>query len=83
MRRRSPKKGKAFRQGEVEDEIESRKKLDEQKEKMQKELREIEKFSCVPKEAQESLKSNLQQQLQEQKESTAAEEKIRKLREDV
>ena len=32
------------------DEIESRKKLDEQKRKLQKELRDIEKFSHVPKE---------------------------------
>ena len=54
---------------DVEDEIESRKKLDEQKRKLQRELREIEKFSCVPKEAQESLKSGLQQQLQEVEQS--------------
>ena len=33
--------------------------------KLQKELRDVEKFSCVPKEFQESLKSNLQQQLVE------------------
>ena len=50
---------------DVEDEAESRKKLDEQKRKLQKELRDLEKFSCVPKEFQESVKSNLQQQLQE------------------
>ena len=49
----------------VEDEAESRKKLDDQKKKIQKELRDIEKFSSVPKELQESIKSNLQQQLQE------------------
>ena len=49
----------------VEDEAESRKKLDDQKKKIQKELRDIEKFSCVPKELQESIKSNLQQQLHE------------------
>ena len=48
-----------------EDEVESRKKLDEQRRKLQKELQYIEKFSCVPKEFQENLKSNLQQQLQE------------------
>ena len=41
------------------------KKLDEQRRKLQKELRVIEKFLCVPKEFQENLKSNLQQQLQE------------------
>ena len=40
----------------LEDEAESRKKLDEQK-KLQKELRQIEKLSCVPKEFQESLKT--------------------------
>ena len=50
---------------DLEDEAESRKKLDEQKRKLQKEMRDIEKFSCVPKEFQENLKSNLQQQLQE------------------
>ena len=33
--------------------------------KLQRELREIEKLSCLSKEYQESLKSNLQQQLQE------------------
>ena len=38
------------------EEAESRKKLDEQKKKLQKELRDIEKFSCVLKEFQESLK---------------------------
>ena len=50
---------------DVEEEVESRKKLDEQKRKLQKELREIEKFSCLSREVQESLESNLQQQLQE------------------
>ena len=50
---------------DVEEEVGSRKKLDEQKRKFQKELREIENFSCLSKEVQESLKSNLQQQLQE------------------
>ena len=54
---------------DVEDEIESRKKLDEQKMKLQRELREIEKFSCVPKEVQESLKSNQQEQLLEVEQS--------------
>ena len=47
------------------DEVESRKKLDEQIRKLQKELRVIEKVSCVATESQESLKRNLQQQLQE------------------
>ena len=50
---------------DLEDEAESRKKLDEQKKKLQVKLRDIENFSCVPKEFQESLKSNLQQQPQE------------------
>ena len=40
--------------------------LDEQKRKLQKEeLRDVEKLSCVPKEAQDSLKNDMQQQLQE------------------
>ena len=34
----------------LEDEVESRKQLDEQRRKLQKELRDIDKFSCVPKE---------------------------------
>ena len=50
---------------DIEDEAGSRKLLDEHKRKLQKELRDIDKFSYVPKEFQESLKSNLQQQLQE------------------
>ena len=50
---------------DVEEEIESRKKLDEQKRKVQKELREIENFSCLSKEVQESPKNDLQQDLQE------------------
>ena len=49
---------------DLEEEIVSRKKLDEQKKKLQKELREIEKLSCLSKDVQEILKSNLQQQLQ-------------------
>ena len=82
---------------------------------LQRELRDIEKFSCVPKESQESLESNLQQQLPEveqrrhdimpehqkaqkrsqktqniqdsrrnlQKDSTADEEEMRKLQEEL
>ena len=50
---------------DLEDEVEGCKKLEEQKRKLRKELRDIEKFSCVPREFQENLKSNLQQQLQE------------------
>ena len=52
---------------DVEDEVESRKKLDEQKRKLQKELRDVEKLYCVPEEAQikDSLKNDLQWQLQE------------------
>ena len=46
---------------DLEGEVESRKKLDEQRRKLQKEQRDVEKFSCVPKEFQEGLKSNLQQ----------------------
>ena len=39
--------------------------MDEQKRKLQKELRDAEKLSLVSKEAQDSLKNDLQQQLQE------------------
>ena len=68
------KEGKGFHPGEradwrksggmeldLEDEVESRKKMDERRRKLQKGLRDIEKFACVPKEFQENLKSNLQQ----------------------
>ena len=47
------------------DEIESRKKLDEQRKKLQKELADVEKFSCMLKEVQDNLKYDLQKQLQE------------------
>ena len=79
--------------------------MDEQRRKLQKELRDVQKLSCVPKEAQNSLKNALQQQLQEveqhshdlmpehqksrnksrilQKDSTAAEEEMRKLQEEL
>ena len=50
---------------DVEDEIEIRKKLNEQKRKLEKEMREIEKLSCLPEEVQEGLKNSLQQQQQE------------------
>ena len=50
---------------DVEVEIESRKKLDEQRKTLQKELRDVEKLSCVSKEVQDSRKNDLQQQLQE------------------
>ena len=42
-----------------EDESDSRKKLDEHKRKLQKELRDVEKFSFVSKEAQDNLKNDL------------------------
>ena len=51
---------------DLEVQVESRKKFD-QKKKFQKELRDIEKFSCVPKQFQESFKINLQQQLQKRR----------------
>ena len=50
---------------EVEDETESHKKLDEQKKKLQKELRDIDRLSFVSKQMQESIKESLQHQLQE------------------
>ena len=49
---------------EVEDEAaECRKILDEQRKKMQKELREVERLSFASKEMQDSLKETLQHQL--------------------
>ena len=45
---------------DIEDETESRKKLDEQKKKLQKELRGVERLSLISKEAQESIKESLQ-----------------------
>ena len=45
---------------DVEGEIESRKKLDEQRKKLRKELRDVEKLQCVSKEVQDSLKNDLQ-----------------------
>ena len=48
---------------DVEDEIENRKKLDEERNKLQKNLREVEKLSSVPKEDQDRLKNDLQQRL--------------------
>ena len=50
---------------EVEDQAESRKKLDEQREKMQKELREVDRLSFVSKEMPESIQESLQHQLQD------------------
>ena len=47
---------------EVEDEAESRRKLDEQK-KLQKDLREVERLWCVSKDMQESIRESLQQKL--------------------
>ena len=49
---------------DIEDENESRKKLDERKTKLQKELRDVERWSLISKEAQESIKEFLQHQLQ-------------------
>ena len=50
---------------EVEDEVESRKKLDEQRKRLQRQLRELEKFTCMPQDMQSKLKDDWQQQLQE------------------
>ena len=49
---------------DVEDAIESRKKLDEQRKRLQRQLREVERFTDVPQEVQSSIKDNLQQQHQ-------------------
>ena len=48
---------------EVEDEAESRGKLDEQKKKLQKELRDVARLSFVTKEMQESIMESLQHYL--------------------
>ena len=50
---------------EVEDETESRRKLDEQKKKLQKELRDVDRLSSVSQEMQENIKDSLQHQLHE------------------
>ena len=50
---------------EVEDETQSRKKLDEQKKQLQNEPRDVDRLSFVSKEMQESIKESLQHQLQE------------------
>ena len=47
---------------DVEDETESRKKLDEQKKKLQKELRDVDRLSFISKEMQESIKESMQHQ---------------------
>ena len=49
---------------DVEDESESRKKLDDRRKKLQKESRDVEKLSLISKEAQETTKESLQQQPQ-------------------
>ena len=50
---------------EVQDEAGCRRKLDEQRKKMQKELRGVDRLSFVSKEMQESLKESPQHQLQD------------------
>ena len=50
---------------EVEDEAESRRKLDEQKKKLQNDLREVDRLSCVSTEMQETIWESLQHQLQD------------------
>ena len=49
----------------IEDETESFQKMDEQKKKLQKELRDVEKLSLISKETQQNIKESLQHQLQE------------------
>ena len=50
---------------EVEDDAECRRKLDEQRKKMQRDLREVERLSFASMEMQENLMESLQHQLQE------------------
>ena len=50
---------------EVEDEAGSRRKLDEQKKKLQKDIRDVDRLSFVSKEKQERVMESLQRQLQD------------------
>ena len=99
---------------EMEDEVEGRTKWDEQRKRLQRQLREVERFTDVPQEAHSSLKENLQllvdqrrndlllehQRVQKrshkkqsnpgqeeehkmQRETAAAREEMRKIREDI
>ena len=52
---------------EVEDDAKCLRKLDEQRKKMQRELREVERLSCASKKVQENLVESLQHQLQKRK----------------
>ena len=49
---------------EVEDDAECRRKLDEQRKKMQREFREVERLSFASKKVQENFVESLQHQLQ-------------------
>ena len=50
---------------EVAEEAESRNKLDEQRNRLQRQLRDVERFIDFPQETQSGIKENLQRQLQE------------------
>ena len=50
---------------DCEEEVENRKKLGEQRKWLQKQLRDLEKFTCMPQDIQSRLKEEWQQQLQD------------------
>ena len=100
---------------EVEEEAESRKKSDEQRKRLQRQLRDVERLTDVPQETPSGIRENVQRQLQEveqkrhdllpehqraqktskkiqsiqdkkkhmQRETAAAEDEIRKIREEI
>ena len=50
---------------DCEEDAENKKKLDEQIKRLQKQLRDLEKFTCMPQDIQSGLKESWQQQLQD------------------
>ena len=56
---------KASRQVNSESNAESRKKLDEQRKRLQRQLRDVERLTDLPQETQSGIKENLQRQLHE------------------
>ena len=50
---------------DCEEEVLNRKKLDEQRKRLQKQLRDLEKFACMPQDIQSRRKEEWQQQLQD------------------
>ena len=50
---------------DCEEEVENKKKLDEQRKRLQKQLRDLEKFTCMPQDIQSKLKETWQLELQD------------------